>query len=222
MALLALSAATALILYPIIHKPIVLLHRAEILTNEGRTTESDALVTQAVEEGARRPTAVLRAAQIYLIDGRKTKAVALLEDLVANIRTIPPGLVGRMAGLLDSYELPDEALKLLLQTKSERRNRNERLQLADLLRRQKRYTEALDEYDILLQNTPSDPEAALRRVETLTWKGDLSSALPLARELVQSKPRDRAARLLLARILNWSGHVDEAEAEYKRLLGEDL
>ncbi|MDD3310772.1 tetratricopeptide repeat protein [Pseudodesulfovibrio sp.] len=220
MALLALSAATALILYPILHKPLVLLHRAEALTREGRTAEADALVIRAVFEGARRPDAVLRAAGRLLEDGRKDQAAELLRRALGDMPTIPAGLAGRMAGLLDSGGLPDEALALLLRTGPDRRNREERLHLADLLRRRARYAEAVAEYDALLRKAPRDSEAALRKVETLSWQGSLDAALPLARELVRSDPENRPARLLLARILNWSGHTAEAEAEYKRLLGE--
>jgi len=219
-ALLALSAATALFLYPIINKPLVLLHRAETLAREGRTEEADELVVQAVREGARRPAPVLRAAGLLLEEGQQAKAVALLQNALKDMRPIPAGVAGRMAGLLDTHGLPQDALAILLQTEPERRTRGERLHLADLLRRQKRYAEALAEYDAVLRADPADAEAALRRVETLAWEGDLETALPLARELVRSEPENRPARLLLARILNWSGRVDEAEAEYKRLLGE--
>ena len=219
-ALLAISAATALVLYPIIHKPLVLLHRADVLWREGRTVEADALVVQAVYEGARRPDSVLRAAGMLLDDGQQARAVALLQDSLKAMRPIPAGVAGEMAGLLDSHGLSGEALDVLLQTDPDRRNREERLHLADLLRRQKQYGEALAEYDAILREAPSDREALLRKAETLAWKGDLDAALPLARELVRSEPENRAARLLLARILYWSGRVDEAESEYKRLLGE--
>jgi len=219
-ALLALSAATALILYPIINKPLILLHRAETLAREGRSVEADAIIAQAVREGSRRPDSVLRAAGILLDDGQKAQATALLQQALKDLRPVPAGLAGRMAGLLDANGLPDEALAILLQTDPGRRNREERLHLADLLRRRDRLAESLAEYDALLQDSPGDAEAALRRVETLAWKGDLDTALPLARELVRSEPENRPARLLLARILYWSGHTDEAETEYKRLLGE--
>lgn len=220
--LLALSAATAVVLYPILNKSTVLLHQAEILKDKGMIEESDALVAQAVEKGSRRPAPVLRAARLYLEEGREAKAVSLLNETLSSMRTVPPGLPRRMAGLLDSYNHPAEALHLMLQTNPDRFSRNDRLYLADLLRRQKRYDEAMKEYSILLEETPSDTEAALRRVETLTWMEDLDAALPLARQLVRSNPENRPARLLLARILYWTGYVDEAEAEYKRLLGENL
>ncbi|WP_196772879.1 tetratricopeptide repeat protein [Pseudodesulfovibrio alkaliphilus] len=126
-----------------------------------------------------------------------------------------------MAGLMDAYGYEDEALTLLLRTVPERRSRDESMQLADLLRRQKRYDEALVEYDRLLAEDPANAEAALGRIETLGWAGDVETALPLARELVRARPDDRAARLVLARILSWSGRIDEAETEYRRLLGEE-
>nr|WP_275074238.1 tetratricopeptide repeat protein [Pseudodesulfovibrio aespoeensis] len=93
--------------------------------------------------------------------------------------------------------------------------------LADLFRRQERYGEALVEYDRLLAEDPTNAEAALGRIETLAWAGEVETALPLARELVRARPEDRAARLTLARILSWSGRMDEAESEYRRLLGEE-
>jgi tetratricopeptide (TPR) repeat protein len=126
-----------------------------------------------------------------------------------------------MAGMLDAHGMTDQALALLLRTDPQRLDHDERLYLADLLRRRERYAEALEEYSSLLEKDPSDGEAALRRAETLAWMGELDTALPLARELVRSQPHNRAARLLLARILSWSGRVDEAVAQYKRLLGEE-
>jgi tetratricopeptide (TPR) repeat protein len=218
--LLALSAAAVLVVYPMVHRPAVLLHRAEILSREGRIPESDALILQAVEVGGRRPAAVLRAVRIYLEEGRADRGVTLLGETLDQMKTIPPGLAGRMAGLLDTFGEPGAALGILLRTPPDRRDRSERLYLADLLRRGARYEEALKEYDVLLAADASDAEAALRQAETLAWMGDLDAALPLARALAEARPADRAARLLLARILNWSGRRDEAETEYKRLLGE--
>ena len=219
-ALLALSAAAALVLYPIAHKPLVLLHRAEVLTREGRTAEADDLVMQAVDAGARRPDTLLRTAGRLLEQGRQAQAVAVLKSALQNVRTVAPGLAGEMAGLLDSRGLSGEALELLLQTEPGRRNQAERPHLADLPRRHERYAEALDEYDAILRKDPANAEASLRKVETLAWKGDLGAALPLARDLVRAQPENRPARLRLARILSWDGRVEEAEAEYKRLLGE--
>lgn len=221
-AMLALSAATALLLYPIINRPAVLLHQADELLKEGHIEAADAIILQAVEAGLRRPASVIRAARIFLDEGRAPKAADLLNDTLTDMRTIPQGLGGQMAGLLDSYGLPAEALHIMQRTEPDRRTREEWLYLADLLRRQKRYDEAVEAYDRLLSDTPSDTEAALRRVETLSWQGDLAAALPPARELVRNQPDNRAARLLLARILYWSGYVDEAEAQYKRLLGDNL
>jgi len=218
--LLALSAAAALYLYPVFNNQLILLHKAEILANEGRSVEADAMLVRAVEEGARDPDALLLAAGRLLEEGRKDEVINLFREALNDRRPTPAGLAGRMAGLLDSRGLSDEALALLLQTAPERRNEEERLHLADLLRRNERYAEALAEYDAVLREDPASAEAGLRKVETLAWKGDLDTALPLARALVRAEPDNRAARLLLARILYWGGHVDEAEAEYKRLLGE--
>ncbi|MEF2231270.1 MAG: tetratricopeptide repeat protein [Pseudodesulfovibrio sp.] len=178
------------------------------------------MVIQAVNAGARRPDALLHTAGRLLEQGRQAQAVAVLKSSLRNLRTVAPGLAGEMAGLLDSRGLSGEALELLLQTDPNRRNQEERLHLADLLRRHERYSEALDEYDAILREDPANAEASLRKVETLAWKGDLHTALPLARDLVRVQPENRSARLLLARILSWDGRVEEAEAEYKRLLGE--
>ncbi|MFH1914021.1 MAG: tetratricopeptide repeat protein [Pseudomonadota bacterium] len=219
--LLVLSAAGMLLLDPLVNRPRVLLHRAQTLANEGLVSESDALIVQAVREGARRPDAVLQATRVMLETGRGGQAFALLNQTLVEIRPTPVGLAGQMAGLMDAYGYEDEALALLMRTVPERRTRDESMQLADLLRRQKRYDEALVEYDRLLAEDSTNAEAALGRIETLAWAGEVETALPLARELVRARPGDRAARLTLARVLSWSGRIDEAETEYRRLLGEE-
>lgn len=220
-ALLVLSAAGMLFLYPLVNRPLVLLHRAQTLAGEGRVSESDALIVRAVKDGARSADAVLRAAQILLETGEGRQAFSLLDQTLSETRPIRSGLAGQMAGLMDTYGYEDEALALLMRTAPEGRSRDEKLYLADLLRRQERYAEALVEYDRLLAEDPANAEAAMGRIETLAWAGDVKTALPLARELVRARPDDRAARLILARILNRSGRIDEAETEYRRLLGEE-
>ncbi len=219
--LLVLSAAGMLFLYPAVNEPIVLLHRAKMLAKEGRSSESDAMIVRAVNEGAHRPDAVLQAAKFLLESGRGRQASSLLEQTLSETRPTPVGLAGQMAGLMDSYGYDDEALALMMRVKHESLSRGERMQLADLFRRQQRYDQALAEYENLLAEDPMDAEAALARVETLTWARDMEAALPLARDLVRAHPDDRAARLVLARILSWSGRIDEAETEYRRLLGEE-
>ncbi|MBU4244482.1 MAG: tetratricopeptide repeat protein [Pseudodesulfovibrio sp.] len=220
-ALLVLSAAGMFFLYPLVNRPLVLLHRAQTLASEGRVSESDALIVRAVKEGARSVDAVLRAAQILLETGEGRQAFSLMDQTLSETRSTRSGLAGQMAGLMDAYGYEDEALALLLRTDPEGRSRGERMYLADLFRRQERYGEALVEYDRLLAEDPTNAEAALGRIETLAWAGEVETALPLARELVRARPEDRAARLTLARILSWSGRMDEAESEYRRLLGEE-
>lgn len=217
--LLILSAASVFVLYPIINKPTVLLHKARELAQTGQTAEADRLLLRAVEEGLRRPLPVLRAAEMLLGQGQADKAAALVDETMQSMRTVPAGMARRMAGLFDAHGRPAQALGIMLSTR-DTLGRDEQLYLADLLRRQERYDESLALYVDLLKDDPADPEAALRRVETLTWMGNLEAALQPARDLVREQPDNRAARLLLARILAWTGRVDEAETQYRRLLGE--
>eukprot|EP00831_Metopus_contortus_P081294 TRINITY_DN8513_c0_g1_i1.p4 TRINITY_DN8513_c0_g1~~TRINITY_DN8513_c0_g1_i1.p4 ORF type:complete len:241 (-),score=63.18 TRINITY_DN8513_c0_g1_i1:1158-1880(-) len=220
-ALLVLSTAGLLFWYPMDNRPLVLLHRAQTLASEGRFSESDALIVRAVKEGARSSDAVLRAAQILLETGEGRQAFSLMDQILSETRPTQSGLAEQMAGLMDAYGYEEEALALLMRTESEGRSQAERLYLADLLRRRERHAEALVEFDRVLAEDPTNAEAAIGRVETLAWAGDVETALPLARELVRARPDDRAARLTLARILSWSGRADEAEIEYRRLLGEE-
>jgi tetratricopeptide (TPR) repeat protein len=136
-------------------------------------------------------------------------------------RPLASGLVGKAAGLLDTAGDPKGALALL----EKRRAMGpleapETLHLADLLRREKRFDEALDLYADLLAKNPADTAAGADRAETLLWMGKPAEAEKAARDLLARKPDSRAARLVLARTLAAGGNAEGAIAEYQKMLGE--
>ena len=208
--------------YPHVRRGPLLVAASERLLAQGKEQEALAALREALRLGGvpiGGAGAMLEAA-LKAGEANVSRDLAIL--LMSKGRPLASGLVGRAAGLLDAAGDVSGALDLL-----ERRHvmgpleAPETLHLADLLRRENRFGEALGLYDQLLAKNPADSAAGADRAETFTWMGRHAEAEQAALELLARNPGSRAARLVLARAKAAGGNVEGAIAEYQRILGDN-
>lgn len=220
-ALLSLAVvAVCVFAYPHVRRGQLLVVESERLWAQGKVEQALESLRAAMRQGGIPIGSVggMLDAALKVGEGRIARDLALI--LIDKGRPVSSGLVGRAAGLLDAEGDARGALDLL-----EKRRamgplaRPESLHLADLLRREGRFDEAMAQYAELLAQNPGDTAAGADRVETLIWMRRYAEAEQAARDMLTAEPASRAAQFVLARALAAAGKTEAAIAEYNKLLG---
>lgn len=219
--LAAVTVAACVLSYPYARRGQRLVASSERLLAQGKVEQA----LQALREAMRLGTVPIGSAGTMLETALKAGEARIARDLSLLLmdkgRPLASGLVGKAAGLLDASGDSEGALALLEKRRAMGPlDAPETLHLADLLRRGKRFDEALGLYADLLAKNPADTAAGADRAETLLWMGKPAEAEKAARDMLARKPDSRAARLVLARTLAAGGNAEGAIAEYQKLLGE--
>lgn len=220
-ALLSLAVATACVFaYPHVRRGQLLVVASERLWAQGKVELALNSLREALRHGEISTGSADGMLTVALKVGEGRIARDLTLFLIDKGRPVASGLVGRAAGLLDAEGDARGALELL-----ERRRamgplaRPESLHLADLLRREGRFDEAMAQYAELLAKNPGDTAAGADRAEALIWMGRYAEAEQAARDMLAAGPDSRAAQFVLARALAAAGKTEAAIAEYHKLLG---
>lgn len=220
-AMAVVTVAVCVLAYPHARRGQRLVASSERLLAQGHVEQALAALREAASLGS----VPIGSAGTMLETALKAGEAGISRDLAMLLmdkgRPLSSGLVGKAAGLLDASGDSGGALALL----EKRRAMGpleypEALHLADLLRRAKRFDEALGLYADLLAKNPADTAAGADRAETLLWMGKPAEAERAARDMLARRPDSRAARLVLARTLAAGGNAEGAIAEYQKLLGE--
>lgn len=219
--LAVLTVAACILSYPYARRGQWLVASSERLLAQGQAEHALEALREAIRLGA----VPIGSAGTMLETALKAGEARISRDLslllMDKSRPLASGLVGKAAGLLDASGDTEGALALLEKRRAMGPlDAPESLHLADLLRRGKRFDEALGLYAELLARNPADTAAGADRAETLLWMGKAADAQKAARDMLARKPDSRAARLVLARTLAASGNVEGAIVEYQKLLGE--
>lgn len=221
-AALAIGTVAACVLaYPQARRGQLLVATAERLLAQGQPEQALEPLREAMRQGKIPIGSAghMLDAALRLGEADVSHDLALL--LMNKGRPLPSGLVGRAAGLSDTSGNARGALNLLETRRAMGPLESaEALHLADLLRRQERFGEALAVYDEVLRKEPGNNAAGTDRAETLLWMGRTKEAETAARDMLARKPGSRAARLVLARVKAASGNNEAAIAEYEKLLGD--
>lgn len=93
--------------------------------------------------------------------------------------------------------------------------------LADVYVREKRFPEAMEQYEQIVRVNPKDITARGHLAELYSWTGDYDKAIVLYREALQMDPQNAGLKTGLAKVLRWSQRYDEAEALYRDVLQSD-
>ncbi|MBU1041309.1 MAG: tetratricopeptide repeat protein [Proteobacteria bacterium] len=219
--LAVVTVAACVLAYPHARRGQQLVAASERLLTQGKVEQALLALREAASLGSI-PTGsagTMLDAALKAGDADISRDLAML--LMNKGRPLASGLVGKAAGLLDASGDPTGALALLEKRRAMGALENpETLHLADLLRRDRRFDEALELYAGMLAKNPDDTGAGADRAETLLWMGKPAEAEKAARDMLARKPGSRAARLVLARTLAAGGNTEGAIAEYQKLLGE--
>jgi len=220
-ALAVATVAVCVLAYPHARRGQRLAAASERLLAQGKVEQA----LEALREAVRLGNIPIGSAGGMLDAALKAGEASVSRDLALLLmdkgRPLASGLVGRAAGLLDASGDRSGALALL----EKRRAMGpleapEALHLADLLRRENRFDEALGIYAELLAKNPGDTAAGADRAETFLWMGRSAEAEKAAQEMLVRRPDSRAARLILARAMAAGGNAEGAIAEYQKLLGD--
>lgn len=220
-ALAAATVAACVLAYPHARRGQQLVAASERLLAQGQVEQA----LEALREAMRLGNIPINSAGTMLDAALKAGEVGVARDLSLLLmdkgRPLASGLVGRAAGLLDASDDPKGALALLEKRRAMGPLENpETLHLADLLRRENRFDEALGIYAELLAKNPGDTAAGADRAETLLWMGRTAEAEKAAQDMLVRRPDSRAARLALARAKAAGGNAEGAIVEYRKLLGD--
>ncbi|MEE4165712.1 MAG: tetratricopeptide repeat protein [Desulfocapsaceae bacterium] len=116
-------------------------------------------------------------------------------------------------------DLPEKAIDLLLAgLEKTPKDSSRRSLLANIYIRQKKDSEAIEQYRIILSDEPDNSQALLRMGILLTQKGELKNADSYFRKLLTLDQESYFSRLYLARIADRLGNSADAEKQYRAAL----
>lgn len=96
-----------------------------------------------------------------------------------------------------------------------------RLGLARALSWDGRHSQALAQYQAVLQDRPGDEEARRGIGRVQSWRGRHREAAADMQQFLQDRPRDREATIILAESLAWMGRADRARAVLREQVAAD-
>ena len=93
--------------------------------------------------------------------------------------------------------------------------------LAEVYAKSKRFPEAINQYQRIIQMNPSDSEARGRLAELYSWVGNNDKAIVVYKEAIELDKNNHHLKTGLARVLRWSRRYDEAEQLYNEVLKDN-
>lgn len=93
--------------------------------------------------------------------------------------------------------------------------------LADAYVRLKRFPEAIELYQKVLDINPKDINARGHLAELYSWTGDHDKAIVTYRDALELDPKNLGLKTGLAKVLRWSHRYDESERLYKDAIAQD-
>lgn len=127
--------------------------------------------------------------------------------------------VGLGEALVTRSPLPEEVQSDLLKSlETDPLNPRLHRELAEAYTRNRKFTEAISQYQKVLELSPRDADARVHLAELFAWTGDLDRSLVAYRDLLSMEPGHREARLGMAQVLRWSQRYTEAQALYESIL----
>jgi len=96
----------------------------------------------------------------------------------------------------------------------------ERLYMATRISWGGRYSAAIRELRLILEENAGNNEARIQLARTMAWSGDHQGAIEEAERVLKNDPQNRDAMLVKANALKWQGRVDRALPIYQKLLKE--
>lgn len=93
--------------------------------------------------------------------------------------------------------------------------------LAEIYAKSKRFPEAINQYQRIIQMNPSDSEARGRLAELYSWVGNNDKAIVVYKEAIELDKNNHHLKTGLARVLRWSRRYDEAEQLYNDVLKDN-
>jgi tetratricopeptide (TPR) repeat protein len=93
--------------------------------------------------------------------------------------------------------------------------------LAEVYAKSKRFPEAINQYQRIIQLNPSDSEARGRVAELYSWVGNNDKAIVTYKEAIELDKNNHHLKTGLAKVLRWSRRYDEAEQFYNEALKDN-
>ena len=164
--------------------------------------QAAALLAKAIELlPAKRPEILKEYADKLTYSGKPKLAIPLYKQLLAEDR-----------------ELGSLPIQRSAQDRSPAGMRDTRLSLALALAWNKQRTEAMHEYQRLLDANPDDVKAGVGVAQMLSWSGRQSDALNTYQRLLANHPDNGDLLRGIAQAQDWEGHHREAQATLQDLL----
>ena len=201
--------------------PVGRFRRGETLMNLGRTAEAEEILTDLLADLSVFPVEQTRrevwlaAARLAANEGRWDDAAARFTGYETSGGSLR-GLRAEYAGVLARAGRPEDGLRVLTETGGWTRGelfgptREERHLTASLQVRLERFDEASLTLRDLLEDDPTDADAARGLAEVALGRGDAAAAVAAYRKFLKAHPDDPSARLGLARALLAAGERDGA------------
>ena len=82
-------------------------------------------------------------------------------------------------------------------------------------------SDAIREYEAVLQSNPHDLDSRLHLAELFAWTGDYDRSLVTYEDVLRSAPKNLAARIAMAQVLRWSHRYAESEQQLQDVLKAD-
>lgn len=93
--------------------------------------------------------------------------------------------------------------------------------LAESYVRLKRFNEAIELYNRVIEINPKDASARGDLAELYSWAGDYDKSIVTYRDAIERDPRNLGLKTGLAKVLRWSQRYDEAERLYNEVIRDD-
>ncbi len=93
--------------------------------------------------------------------------------------------------------------------------------LAEVYAKSKRFPEAINQYQRIIELNPNDSGARGRLAELYSWVGNNDKAIVTYKEAIELDKKNHGLKTGLARVLRWSRRYDEAEQLYNDVLKEN-
>ncbi len=181
-----------------------LLKRGTALLNLGKTQEARDALNRVVGLDPSQATAYVRLAEASEIEGDLARALEILEaatEQSSDSRGV--ALIQRgLAEFFVRHQQLDRAITALLEgLQQDRTLTSSRFRLADLLAHMGRYSEAIEQYQQVIADQPSNPAAHLRRAAAMVMSQDPAGAIATLEVAAELLPDNGLVAHQLARLL---------------------